>query len=76
MRGFKFPGHAQSFPSAFGVIASFFRPGRHLPAAVNYREFVHRRFTQWRELVCVWPAVRPRLPFIGDSLARVPGFFY
>jgi putative transposase len=38
MRGFKSPGHAQRFLSVFGVIASFFRPGRHLLAAVNYRE--------------------------------------
>lgn len=28
MRGFKSPGHAQRFLSTFGVIASFFRPGR------------------------------------------------
>src|SRR5437867_12004183 len=35
MRGFKSPGHAQRFLSIFGVIASFFRPGRHLLAAKN-----------------------------------------
>ena len=57
MRGFKSPGHAQRFLSVFGVIASFFRPGRHLLAAVNYREIMHRRFTQWRELVCLQPAI-------------------
>ena len=56
MRGFKSPGHAQRFLSVFGVIASFFRPGRHLLAAVNYREIMRRRFTQWRELVCLQPA--------------------
>ena len=50
MRGFKSPGHAQRFLSVFGVITSFFRPGRHLLAAVNYREIMHRRFTQWREV--------------------------
>ena len=57
MRGFKSPGQAQRFLSAFGVIASFFRPGRHLLAAANYREIMHRRFTQWRELVGVQPAI-------------------
>ena len=57
MRGFKSPGQAQRFLSAFGVIASFFRPGRHLLAAANYREIMRRRFTQWRELVGVQPAI-------------------
>ena len=57
MRGFKSPGHAQRFLSVFGVIASFFRPGRHLLAAVIYREIMRRRFTQWRELVCLQPAI-------------------
>jgi putative transposase len=57
IRGFKSPGHAQRFLSVFGVIASFFRPGRHLLAAVNYREIMRRRFTQWRELVRLRPAI-------------------
>lgn len=57
MRGFKSPGHAQRFLSTFGVIASFFRPGRHLLAARNYREIMHRRFTQWRTLVGLQPAI-------------------
>jgi putative transposase len=51
MRGFKSPGHAQRFLAAFGVIASFFCPGRHLLAARNYREVVRRRFTQWNEVI-------------------------
>jgi putative transposase len=57
MRGFKSPGHAQRFLSAFGVIASFFHPGRHLLAAVNYREILRRRFTERRELVCLQTAL-------------------
>ena len=57
MRGFKSPGHAQRFLSVFGVITSFFRPGRHLLAAVNYREIMHRRFTQWREVAGLQAAV-------------------
>jgi putative transposase len=51
MRGFKSPGHAQRFLSTFGVIASFFRPGRHLLAARNYREVMRRRFAQWSEVI-------------------------
>jgi len=58
MRGFKSPGQAQRFLSVFGVIASFFRPGRHLLAAVNYREIMRRRFTQWRDLVRLQPAIQ------------------
>jgi putative transposase len=57
MRGFKSPGHAQRFLSVFGVIASFFRPSRHLLAAVNYREIMRRRFTQWRELISLQTAI-------------------
>jgi putative transposase len=57
MRGFKSPGHAQRFLSIFGVIASFFRPRRHLLAARNYREIMRRRFTQWREIVGLQPAI-------------------
>jgi putative transposase len=37
MRGFNSSGHAQRCLSVFGVIASFFRLGRHLLAAVNYQ---------------------------------------
>ena len=40
MRGFKTSGHAQTF----NVISSFFKPGRHLLAAKNYREIMRRRF--------------------------------
>ena len=47
MRGFKSAGHAQRFLATFGVIATFFRPGRHLLTARNYREVMCRRFRQW-----------------------------
>ena len=50
MRGFKSVGHAQRFLSSFGVIASFFRPGRHLLSAENYREIMNNRFAQWSEV--------------------------
>jgi len=57
MRGFKSAGHAQRFLSSFGVIATFFRPGRHLLAAQHYREIMRRRFAQWRELTGLQPAI-------------------
>jgi hypothetical protein len=59
MRGFKSPGQAQRFLSAFGVIAPFFRPCRHLLAAVNYREIMRRRFTRRRllELIVFAPGL-------------------
>jgi len=47
MRGFKSAGHAQRFLSSFGVIASLFRPSRHLLSAANYREIMRDRFAQW-----------------------------
>jgi transposase-like protein len=46
MRRFKSP--AQRFLAAFGVIASFFRPRRHLLPARNDREVMRRRFTHFR----------------------------
>ena len=57
MRGFKSAGQAQRFLSAFGVIASLFRPARHLLTARHYREIMRRRFTQWRELVGLQPTI-------------------
>ncbi len=56
MRGFKSAGHAQRFLSTFGVITSYFRPGRHLLTSRNYREIMGRRLTEWRELVTLQPA--------------------
>ena len=50
MRGFKSVGHAQRFLATFGVIASFFRPGRHLLAEENDREIMSRKFVQWNEI--------------------------
>lgn len=57
MRGFKSSGHTQRFLSVFGVIMSFFRPDRHLLAAVNYREIMRRRFTQWRGVARLQAAI-------------------
>ncbi|PRC90655.1 Transposase [Solimicrobium silvestre] len=51
MRGFKSAGHAQRFLASYSVIASFFRPSRHLLAAKNYREIMRRRFIEWSEVV-------------------------
>ena len=51
MRGFKSAGHAQRFLATFGVVSSFFRPGRQLLRAVNYREIMRRRFAEWSQVV-------------------------
>jgi putative transposase len=51
MRGFKSAKHAQQFLAIFSVIGTFFRVGRHLLRARNYRELMQRRFYDWREVV-------------------------
>jgi putative transposase len=50
MQGFKSPGHAQRFLSAYGPIAQHFRPRRHrLPASEYRREMAHR-FQSWQDM--------------------------
>ena len=51
MRRFKSSAHAQRFLSAFGIITSHFRPGRHLCKAGVYREMMKRRFVVWEQVV-------------------------
>ena len=51
MRGFKSAGHAQRFLASFGTISSFFKVGRHLLAAKNYRELLCKRLSQWTDIV-------------------------
>jgi putative transposase len=53
MRRFKSPGHAQRFLSAFGIITSHFRVGRHLYRASGYREVMKSRFVTWEEIIGV-----------------------
>jgi putative transposase len=50
MQGFKSPGHAQRFLSAYGPIAQHFRPRRHRSSASDYRQEMQRRFDTWQEL--------------------------
>ena len=49
MRRFKSAGQAQRFLSAFGIITSHFRVGRHLYRASGYREVMKSRFVTWEE---------------------------
>jgi putative transposase len=51
MRRFKSAGHAQRFLSAFGLITSFFRVGRHLYRASSYRDVMKSRFAVWEDVV-------------------------
>jgi len=50
MRRFKSAGQAQRFLSAFGVISSHFRPGRHLYTAGGYCEVMKLRFAACGEV--------------------------
>jgi putative transposase len=50
MQGFKSPGHAQRFLSAYGPIAQHFRPRRHLLSASAYRHEMGHRFASWAEI--------------------------
>jgi putative transposase len=50
MQGFKSPGHAQRFLSAYGPITQHFRPRRHRFSASTYRHEMSRRFDTWREI--------------------------
>ena len=52
MRGFKSSGHAQRFLSAFGIISSHFRVGRHLCNASIYRALMKSRFAAWEDAIC------------------------
>jgi putative transposase len=49
MQRFKSAGHAQRFLSAYGPIASHFRPRRHQLSALAYRQEMRQRFWIWRE---------------------------
>jgi putative transposase len=50
MQGFKSPGHAQRFLSAYGPIAQHFRPRRHYLSAQAYRQEMVQRFQSWQEV--------------------------
>ena len=50
MQGFKSPGHAQRFLSAYGSIAQHFRPRRHHLSAPAYREEMRERNQIWNEI--------------------------
>jgi putative transposase len=50
MQGFKSPGHAQRFLSAYGPITSHFRPRRHRLSAPAYRQEMRQRFHTWQEI--------------------------
>src|SRR5258707_4910331 len=60
MRRFKSAGHAQRFLSAFGIISSHFRVGRHLYGARAYRTVMKSRFGLWEEAICVAAMVNCR----------------
>ena len=46
----KSSGHAQRFLSAYGPMASYFRPQRHRLSGPAYRQKMARQFQTWREI--------------------------
>jgi putative transposase len=50
MRQFKSARHAQRFVEVHGIIASHFRPRRHLFSAADYRKLRSKRFRVWNEV--------------------------
>jgi putative transposase len=50
MQGFKSPGHAQRFLSAYGPVAQHFRPRRHRFPASAYRQEMQQRFDTWQAI--------------------------
>ena len=50
MRRFKSVGHAQRFVEVHGIIASHFRPRRHLFSAADYRDLRNKRFRIWNQV--------------------------
>jgi putative transposase len=50
MRRFNSGQHAQRFVEVHGIIASHFRPRRHLLAAADYRRLRSKRFRIWNEV--------------------------
>jgi putative transposase len=71
MQRFKSPGHAQRFLSAYGPIASHFRPRRHLLPAPVYRQDMRHDFRCGKRL----PAHRwlPKGHARDHSLTAMPG---
>jgi putative transposase len=51
MPGFKSPGYAHRFLSAYGPITQHFRPRRHRLPAPEYRQEMAQRFQIWREII-------------------------
>jgi putative transposase len=61
MRRFKSAGQAQRFLSAFGIITSHFRVGRHLYRASGYREVMKSRFALWEQRLGSAPFSKQRI---------------
>ena len=50
MRRFKSGEHAQRFVEVHRIVASHFRPRRHLLSAADYRKLRSKRFHVWNEV--------------------------
>ena len=70
MRRFKSAEHAQRFVEVHGIIASHFRPRRHLLSAADYRRLRSQRFQIWNEVTGTTapsPHVSPVIPMSGSG---------
>jgi len=76
MQGFKSPGHAQRFLSAYGLITLHFRRWRHQWSASADRQEMRPRFDTWQDMTQLPPAasgahLRQACPFLSvDHLDR------
>jgi hypothetical protein len=76
MQRFKSLGQAQRFLTAYGPIASHFRPSRHRPSAGEYQQGMTQRFQIRREITGMIKAasgtseVSPSPSLPGDRLRR------
>jgi putative transposase len=53
MKRFQSPAHAQRFLERHDVLATHFRPKRHLLSALDYRTERQSRFETWQEIIAV-----------------------
>jgi putative transposase len=67
MQGFKLPGYAQRFLSAYGPIAQHFQPRRHRLSAPAYRQDIRKRCYMWGEIT---GAVMAASRHVGLQLVR------
>jgi putative transposase len=67
LQGFKSPGRAQRFLSAYGPIAQHYRPRRHRLSASTYRQVMAQRCQSWHDVMGTAAAYKDLMPIGGYS---------